>query len=72
MNTIIRGINNVADQVRLLAHASTLELCQEADDMLKDAGFDRWGRENSDPKQSRFEHRMATGAYSRNSEMRKR
>jgi hypothetical protein len=70
-NTLVRGVSNVADQAALLLNCSALELLQEADDILRDAGYNRWGRENSDRKQARFEHCMPTGAYIRDSERRK-
>ncbi|MEM4271755.1 MAG: hypothetical protein QXD13_01560 [Candidatus Pacearchaeota archaeon] len=54
--------------------ASSQELCSEADRILQEAGFNIFGRKKGsfDPKQVGFEIRMQTGAYSRNSERRRK
>jgi hypothetical protein len=47
------------------------ELSREADQILKNAGLDIFGRENGNYEQIRFEQRMQTGAYSANQSKRK-
>lgn len=49
-------------------------LMKQADEFLKNKGYTIWGRKKKDSyyQQTRFEARMQTGAYSRNSENRRK
>jgi hypothetical protein len=50
-----------------------ISLSRQADELLKAAGLDIFGRDKTSEsyRQSTFERRMRTGAYSRSSEKRK-
>ena len=56
-----------------MTNPNSYELSKQADEFLKQYGLDIFGKEKTKEsyEQSRFEHRMRTGAYSQNSEKRK-